>query len=450
MALKILDQYTEEFANREDIQKLAPHLEHHHKSLVEHTGTGNDFHGWMDLPERMLDDEQMWKKLDEIKQKWTKLAVTHIVVIGIGGSYLGAKALYEALKPPFSRQHQPQLVFAGHQMSAAYLDDLCVFLKNTSFGLIVISKSGTTLEPAMAFRILRNELEKQFGKQQTADRIVAITDAESGALRSLTNKAKWPSFIIEDSVGGRYSVFSPVGIVPLFLVGIDMKTMLNGALEMQNICVAETKMENNPALHYAALRYHFYNTGKPIEILASFQPELQYLAEWWKQLFGESDGKQHRGIFPASVIFSTDLHSMGQYIQDGMRAIFETFVLVKNKPGLMMFPGSENNEDGLDYLAGKSVSYINGMAEEATMLAHVEGGVPVIGISIDDLGTKALGELLYFFKFSCAIGGYLLGVNPFDQPGVETYKKNMFALLGKPGMEEESREILNKLQKSNG
>jgi glucose-6-phosphate isomerase len=446
MSITISDSLAKKFISESSYEQLQSVVVEKHKMLTEQIGAGNEFLGWLDLPERMLNDNDFWDKASQISQSWTSKNITHIVVIGIGGSYLGSKAIYEALGNPFGVQGKPELIFAGHHMSADYLDKMCQFLKNVSFGLIVISKSGTTLEPALAFRILRTLLSEAYGQQEADRRIVSITDASKGALRQLTNETAWPSFIIEDSVGGRYSVLSPVGIIPLLLAGYDVKALLEGALEMQHICHNETHIEKNPALKYAALRYLLYESGKQTELLASFQPEFQYFAEWWKQLFGESDGKGQKGIFPASVVFSTDLHSMGQYIQEGLRTIFETFIIFTKKPGNMVFPSSKNDEDGLNYLAGRPVAEVNNMAEQATMLAHMEGDVPVIGILTESLNPSNLGQLIYFFEFACAIGGYLLGVNPFDQPGVEAYKKNMFALLGKPGMENETKEILRKLE----
>jgi len=430
-------------------EEFKDQIELAHNQLINHTGLGNEFHGWMDLPERMLNDESFWTSTETIQLQWKKLNIQKIVVIGIGGSYLGTKAIYEALKPPFSDFDAPELIFAGHHMSAAYLDNLVKHLNNINFGIVIISKSGTTLEPAMAFRILKEKLISNFGVEGADQRIIAITDASKGALRKMVNTSGWTSFSIDDSVGGRYSVFSPVGIVPLLLVGIDMKSMLTAALQMQSVCIKKTNATENPALMYAAIRTLLFKENKTTEILSTFQPELQYLIEWWKQLFGESDGKNLSGIFPAGAIFSTDLHSMGQYIQEGLRVIFETFMIIKNKPGDMSFPSSDHDEDGLEYLAGRKVKEINSMAEQATMIAHHEGGVPVIGISIDSLNVKSLGELMYFFEFACAIGGYLLGINPFDQPGVEAYKKNMFALLGKPGMEKETASLHEKIKSMN-
>jgi glucose-6-phosphate isomerase len=446
MSITIHDQLAKPFIRAEAFEQLSVTLLGCHSQLIGQTGAGNDFLGWMDLPDRMLEDKGMWSETKRLSELWKEKRITHILVIGIGGSYLGARAIYDALRGQFSQNAAPKLLFCGHHMSAQYLDELIWFLKTVSFGVIVISKSGTTLEPALVFRIIRKLLNEKHGLQEANQRIIAITDAKSGALRNLTNQSGWPSFQIEDTVGGRYSVLSPVGLVPLFLAGIDVRKMLQEASAMRQICINKKTPEENPALHYAALRYLFYLSGRHAEILASFQPELQYFIEWWKQLFGESDGKDKKGIFPSGAVFSTDLHSMGQYIQDGMRILFETFLIIEQKPGSIVVPASSGNEDGLDYLNGRNISEINHLAEKATMLAHFEGNAPVIGISVGQLDEASFGSLIYFFEFACAIGGYLLMVNPFDQPGVEAYKRNMFALLGKPGMENQTLEILSKLK----
>ncbi len=449
MNIRIINRFVKDFISDSEIQKILPQLKLKHKQLVDHTGPGNEFHGWLDLPDKMQKNQSFWDLLEEISNSWKSRGITHIVVVGIGGSYLGSKAVYEALNQPFSHSEYPKLIFAGHHMSATYLEDLSCFLKEVSFGVLVISKSGTTLEPALAFRILRKILTDVYGEKEARSRIISVTDEKKGALRAMTREAGWSSFLIEDSVGGRYSVLSPVGLVPIALAGIDIRNLLIGAAEMQTLCLTEDSFEKNPALQYAAYRYLLLNSGKTVEILASFHPELQYFIEWWKQLFGESDGKNHKGIFPAGVVFSSDLHSLGQYIQEGMRIIFETMIVVTNPAGNILFPESEKNEDGLDYLKGRKVSDINILAAHATMLAHFEGQVPVIGIHVNELNEENIGRLIYFFEFACAIGGYLLGVNPFDQPGVEAYKRNMFALMGKPGMETTTNEIYQKLNPEN-
>jgi glucose-6-phosphate isomerase len=443
--ISINDSLVQPYINDEALKNISAKVTECQKKIKKKTGKGSEFLGWVDLPESMLKDNYMLKTLKKRRDTWAKMDVTHVVVIGIGGSYLGTKAVYEALSKSEEDDH-PILLFAGHHMSATYLESLCDFLKHVSFGVIVISKSGTTLEPALAFRILKEQLMQQFGEREMNERIIAITDKSKGALRQMADAAAWTSFVIEDSVGGRYSVLSPVGIVPLFIAGIDVEDLLDGAKIAQIFCDKHNSIQTNPALHYAALRYLLYGQEKPVEILASFQPEMQYMIEWWKQLFGESDGKNHSGIFPSGVIYSTDLHSMGQYVQEGKRIIFETFIVIEKKGGELLFPQSKNNEDGLNYLAGQKISHVNSMAEQATMLAHFEGEVPVIEIKVSQLNEHTLGQLIYFFEYACAIGGYLLDVNPFNQPGVEAYKNNMFALLGKPGMEEQTKLIQSKLQ----
>ncbi len=447
MAIRIHNQYVHPFIAEKDIEKITPQVENEFNKLISRLGAGNDFLGWLDLPSVMLDDLSFWDLTGRVTEQWKSKNISHIVIIGIGGSYLGSRAVAEALRPVFTPGSFPQLVFCGHHMSGIYLDNLCEFLKSVSFGTVVISKSGTTLEPAVAFRVIRKQMTEIFGEEETNNRIISITDRSKGALRKLTGNFGWPSFCINDSVGGRYSVLSPVGLVPLALAGFDIRRILEGAYDMRSLCMKSHDISQNPAVHYAVLRYLLYRSGRKIEILASFQPELQFFIEWWKQLFGESDGKENKGIFPSGVIFSTDLHSMGQYIQEGLRVIFETFVIFRNKSGIITVPCSSGNEDGLNYLAGRSVSEINHLAEQATMLAHYEGNVPVIGISAERCDEYSLGMLIYFFEFACAVGGYLLEVNPFDQPGVEAYKKNMFALLGQPGIEDKTAEILTKLGK---
>lgn len=445
MNIKINTNFADSFVSKNELEKLKPYLEFYHKSLVEKTGKGNDFLGWLDLPTEILNDNSLFEKVQSIKEKWEKLKITHIVVIGIGGSYLGTKAVSEALISEFDQSNNPKLIFAGHHMSSSYLNSLFQILDKLSFGVIVISKSGTTLEPALAFRLIKQKLVDRFGEENCNDRIVAITDKSKGALRKLANLNSWSSFDIADDIGGRYSVLSPVGIVPLMLAGLNVKELINGAIEAEKFLKSKFSFEDNPALKYAAIRYLLYNSGKPVELLVSFNPELQYFAEWWKQLFGESDGKDNKGIFPGSAIFSTDLHSMGQYIQEGLRVLFETFISVEGSDSSLVVPKTSADEDGLNYLAGREVAEINSKAAKATMLAHYEGNVPVIEISIPEMNEFNLGSLMYFFEFACAISGYLLDVNPFNQPGVEAYKLNMFALLGKPGMENETQEILRKL-----
>lgn len=410
--------------------------------LHDGTGAGNDFLGWVDLPSHY--DRALVEKMEELAKRW-KNEVETIVVIGIGGSYLGAKCAVEALSGAFharAKEGYPNIVFAGQNICEDYLGELLDYLKEKNFSLVVISKSGTTTEPAIAFRLLRELLERKCGAG-AAKRIVAITDAHKGALRKMAEENGFETFIVPDNVGGRYSVLTPVGLLPIALGGFDIRGMLDGAAEMERICSA--KDEKNPALLYAAIRNALYRSGKKIEILVNYNPRLNYFSEWWKQLFGESEGKQGKGIFPASVSFTTDLHSMGQYIQEGEKILFETTVLVEKSGKEIVVKAESNNEDGLNYLAGKRIGFINSMAQMGTMLAHCEGGVPNITFKVERIDEYNLGSLFYLFESACGISGYTLGVNPFDQPGVEAYKRNMFALLGKPGYEKASEELRKRI-----
>ncbi len=406
-------------------------------------GPGNDFLGWLDLPSRTTQAE-----LDEIQETANTLRHTcdYVVSVGIGGSYLGAKAVIEALNnsfdayQPVSAGH-PKVLFAGQNIGEDYLYELQDFLKDKNFGIIVISKSGTTTEPAIAFRLLKEQLEAQVGKSEACKRIVAITDAKRGALRQLATEEGYKTFVIDDNVGGRFSVLSPVGLLPIAVAGYDIKALMKGALDMQKA----TESSDNICQLYAMTRNALYQAGKKTEILVNYNPKLHYLGEWWKQLYGESEGKDLKGIFPAAVDFSTDLHSMGQWIQDGERTIFETVISVKEQNYTKVIPADEANLDGLNYIAGKRVDEVNKMAELGTLIAHVDGGVPNIHITIPALKEEYLGQLIYFFEKACGISGYILGVNPFNQPGVEDYKRNMFALLEKPGYEEATKAIQAKL-----
>ena len=368
-------------------------------------------------------------------------------MIGIGGSYLGARAVIEALTDSFDalrtgadRTH-PVILYAGNQIGEDYLSELCDLLRGRDFGIINISKSGTTTEPAIAFRILRSLLEENVGAAAAKERIVAVTDRARGALRTLADREGYKTYVIPDDVGGRYSVLTPVGLLPIAVAGIDIRALVRGAVEMERAVGPDVPFDRNPALRYAAARQTLYREGKKIEILANFHPKLHYVGEWWKQLYGESEGKDHRGLFPAAVDLTTDLHSMGQWIQQGERTIFETVVSIDAPERTLSVPTDADNLDGLNYLAGRRVDEINKMAELGTRLAHASGGVPNIRVSIPRLTADHLGRLLYFFEAACGISGYLSGVNPFDQPGVEAYKRNMFALLDKPGFEAESRAI---------
>ncbi|MBD5170772.1 MAG: glucose-6-phosphate isomerase [Bacteroidales bacterium] len=406
------------------------------------TGAGNDFLGWVDLPTRTPAS-----LVDEINATAADLSnqCDVVVAIGIGGSYLGAKAVIEALGDSFAeaKPGAPRVVFAGQNIGEDYLFELQEYLRGKRFGIIVISKSGTTTEPAIAFRLLKAQLEEQVGKERAKDLIVAITDAHRGALRQLATEEGYRTFVIEDSVGGRFSVLSPVGLLPIAVAGFDIKALLAGAAQMQRATINANA--TNQAALYAAARNALYRAGKKIEILVNYNPKLHYFGEWWKQLYGESEGKDHRGIFPAAVDNSTDLHSMGQWIQDGERTIFETVLTVGKVHHSVTIPTDEANLDGLNYIAGKHVDEVNKMAELGTRLAHVDGGVPNIVITVPELNENYLGQLIYFFEKACGISGYLLGVNPFNQPGVEAYKKNMFALLEKPGYEAETEAIKKRL-----
>ena len=411
-------------------------------ALHNGTGKGSDFLGWLNLPSS-IDEAHLTDIENTAKILRDNCEV--VVVIGIGGSYLGAKAVIDALSNSFdwlqTERKSPAIVYAGQNIGEDYLYELQELLKNKKFGIIVISKSGTTTEPALAFRLLKTQLEDQQGKTTAQKLIVAITDKSRGALRTLATQEGYKTFIIDDNIGGRYSVLSPVGLLPIAVAGFNVRQLVAGALKMETVCGLETSFEENPASQYASVRNELYKSGKGIEILVNFHPKLHFIGEWWKQLFGESEGKENKGIFPASVDFTSDLHSMGQWIQQGVRTIFETVITIKESNYTKIFPTSEDNLDGLNFLAGKRVDDVNKMAELGTMIAHIDGGVPNLKIELPKLNEYYLGELMYFFEKACGISGYLLGVNPFDQPGVEAYKKNMFALLEKPGFEAETKAI---------
>jgi len=415
-------------------------------ALHNGSGQGSDFLGWLNLPSSIYDAH-----LSDIENtaKLLRENCEVVVVIGIGGSYLGAKAVIDALSNSFdwlqTERKSPVVVYAGQNIGEDYLYELQELLKTKKFGIISISKSGTTTEPALAFRLLKTQLEEQQGKAAAQQLIVAVTDKSRGALRTLATQEGYKTYVIEDNIGGRYSVLSPVGLLPIAVAGFDIRQLVAGAVSMEKKCGLETSFEENPAAQYAAVRNELYKSGKKIEILVNFHPKLHFVAEWWKQLYGESEGKDNLGIYPASVDLTTDLHSMGQWIQEGERSIFETVISIKETNYTKIFPHDENNLDGLNFLAGKRVDEVNKMAELGTMIAHIDGGVPNLKIELPKLNEYYLGELLYFFEKACGISGYLLGVNPFDQPGVEAYKKNMFALLEKPGFEAETKAIKARL-----
>ena len=417
------------------------------KVLEDESGAGNDFLGWKHLPTQT--PESLITDCEAIRDDWKGKGVDLVVVIGIGGSYLGAKCALEALSHNFSKQlsakkDAPEIVFAGNNLSEEYISELMDLVQERNVACVVISKSGTTTEPAVAFRIIKQYIETRYGKAEAANRIVAVTDAKRGALKSLSTQEGYRTFVIEDNVGGRFSVLTPVGILPIVLGGFDIRAMLKGAAEMEAACAVAS--EENPAVQYAAMRNLLYaEYGKKIEILVSFNPKFQYLGEWWKQLYGESEGKDGKGIFPASVLFTTDLHSMGQYIQDGERMLMETVVTVENASRSVIIESDEQNLDGLNFLAGKHVEECNAMAELGTKLAHIDGGVPQLGVSVEKIDEYNLGQLFYFFEKACGISAYILGVNPFNQPGVEAYKKNMFALLNKPGYEAQGEELRKRI-----
>lgn len=417
------------------------------EALENGTCPGNDFLGWLHLP-TSITPEFLGEIQDTANTLRDKCEV--IVVAGIGGSYLGARAVIEALGNSFAwltaEKKNPIILFAGNNIGEDYLFELTEYLKGKKFGVINISKSGTTTETALTFRLLKKQCEAQRGKAEAKDVIVAVTDAKKGAARTCADKEGYKSFIIPDNIGGRFSVLTPVGLLPIACAGFDVKQLVSGAQEMERVCGKEVPFNQNPAALYAAVRNGLYSeAGKKIEIVVNFQPKLHFFAEWWKQLFGESEGKDNKGIFPAACDFTTDLHSMGQWIQEGERSIFETVISIEEPENKLLFPHDEENLDGLNFLEGKRIDDVNKMAELGTRLAHADGGVPNIRISVPRLNAYYIGQLIYFFEIACGISGNLLQVNPFNQPGVEAYKKNMFALLNKPGYEAESKAIRERL-----
>lgn len=434
-----------DFVSKSDIDAYSKAVAQASVALEDGTGKGNDFLGWLHLPSSIT--EEMIQDIEETARQ-LRSTCDAVVVAGIGGSYLGAKAVIEALSDSFSwlkKGDSPVILFAGNNISEDYLAELTELLRNRRFGIINISKSGTTTETALTFRLLKTQLEQQEGKAEASKRIVAITDKAKGALRQLSTQEGYKTFVIPDNVGGRFSVLTPVGLLPIAVAGFDIRQLISGAVEMEKNCGKDISFDQNLAAIYAATRNELYRRGKKIEILVNFHPKLHYLAEWWKQLYGESEGKEGKGIYPASVDFTTDLHSMGQWIQEGERIIFETVISVATPEKKVIFPHDDENLDGLNFLAGKRVDEVNKMAELGTQLAHVDGGVPNLRIEIPALNEFYIGELIYFFEKACGISGYILGVNPFDQPGVEAYKKNMFALLEKPGYEKETEAIKKRL-----
>ena len=436
------------FLEKGAVEAFEPKVKEAQAALENGTCPGNDFLGWLHLPSSLTPDflDEVQAVANTLRQKCEV-----VVVAGIGGSYLGARAVIEALSNSFAWLQQdnenPTILFAGNNIGEDYLYELTEYLKGKKFGVINISKSGTTTETALTFRLLKRQCEAQRGKEEARDVIVAVTDAVRGAARLCADKEGYKTFVIPDNVGGRFSVLTPVGLLPIAIAGYDIKALVEGAQQMEKLTAADVPFDENIAAQYAAVRNALYQkAGKKIEIMVNYQPKLHFIAEWWKQLYGESEGKDLLGIFPASCDFTTDLHSMGQWIQEGERTIFETVISVEQTKNRVDFPFDEENLDGLNFLAGKRVDEVNKMAELGTRLAHVDGGVPNIRIIVPELNEYYIGQLLYFFEIGCGISGNVLGVNPFNQPGVEAYKKNMFALLNKPGYEAESQAIQQRLK----
>ncbi len=437
-----------DFLSEEDILKQSAQATACNQALHDGSRAGNDFLGWVTLPSSIT--EEVLREIEDAAAV-LRTRCEAVVVVGIGGSYLGARAVIDALSDSFDwlqdkeARKNPVIVYAGNNISEDYLHELTGYLRNKEFGIINISKSGTTTEPALAFRLLKDQLENKVGKEEASKRIVAITDASRGALRSLATTEGYKTFVIPDNVGGRYSVLTPVGLLPIAVAGINIRKLVGGAVEIEKATGPSASFDYNLPAIYAVIRNELYKQGKRIEILVNYHPKLHFLAEWWKQLYGESEGKENVGIFPAAVDFTTDLHSMGQWIQEGERTIFETVISIREPNRKVEIPHDDRDLDGLNFLEGKRVDEVNKMAELGTRIAHVDGGVPNLLIELPRLNEQFIGQLIYFFEKACGISGYLLGINPFDQPGVEAYKKNMFALLEKPGYEEATRAIKSRL-----
>lgn len=434
--------------DRQEISAMEEAVSHAHNLLHQKKGAGSEYTGWVDWP--LAYDREEFSRIKQAAAKIISQSEV-LLVIGIGGSYLGAKSALEMLthtfynQLPAAKRKTPAVYFVGHQLSAAYLTDLFELLEGKEISVNVISKSGTTTEPAIAFRIIREYMEKRYGKAGARERIFATTDRERGALKQMADEEGYECFVIPDDIGGRYSVLTAVGLLPVAAAGVDIDEIMAGAGAGHDL-YAVASLAENPCYQYAALRNLLYRKGKYIELLVNYDPSLQYFAEWWKQLFGESEGKDHKGLFPASVNFTTDLHSMGQYIQDGLRNLFETVIHIEQAGAELVVQHEVNNLDGLNFLAGKSLPFINRRAMEGTLLAHADGGVPNVVIHVPRLDPYYYGQMVYFFEKACGISGYLLGINPFDQPGVEAYKRNMFALLGKPGFEKEREALESRLR----
>jgi len=430
------------FYTSEEFEMMKEEVNAAHKLLRAKTGPGNDFLGWLDLPVDYDKDEFARIKKAALKIKEQSQV---LLAIGIGGSYLGARAAIEMLKKYFNN-NGVEVIFVGHQISGTYVAELLEYLKDKDFSINVISKSGTTTEPAIAFRIFKDYIEKRYGKEEAKNRIYATTDKARGALKTLANTEGYETFIVPDDVGGRFSVLTPVGLLPIAAAGIDIDAMMQGAKDAYDL-YKEENIEDNDALTYALVRNLLYRKGKKLEMLVNYEPRLLFFAEWWKQLYGESEGKDGKGIWITSASFSSDLHSLGQMIQEGERTIFETVLNIESPVADVVIESTDDNLDGLNFLAGKTMDYVNKMAMAGTMIAHVDGGVPNIKVNIPNVSAYSFGYMVYFFEFACGVSAYTLGVNPFNQPGVEAYKKNMFALLGKPGYEQMKAELEAKLNK---
>ena len=447
MKLNFSYQFAKNFFNEDELKQIKPYVELANEVLTSKTGAGNDFLGWVDLPETYDKDEfaRIKKAAEKIKNDSEVL-----VVIGIGGSYLGAKAAIEFLSHSFynnlpkDKRKTPEIYFAGTNMSGVYLQHLIDVVGDRDFSVNVISKSGTTTEPAIAFRVFKKMLEEKYGKEEAAKRIYATTDKAKGALKTLATAEGYETFVVPDNVGGRFSVLTAVGLLPIAAAGINIDDLMAGAKDAMND-FANKNMDENQALQYAAVRNILHRKGKDLELMVNYEPRVHYLAEWWKQLFGESEGKDGKGLYPTSADFSADLHSLGQYIQEGKRLFFETVVSIGKPEVEFIIESDKDNLDGLNFIAGKTLDYVNKKATDGVILAHVDGNVPNLGVNIPEATPYHLGYTFYFFEKACGVSGYLLGVNPFDQPGVEAYKKNMFALLGKPGYEEAGKELEKKL-----
>ena len=447
MKLNFNYQFAKNFFNENELKQIKPYVELANEVLTSKSGAGSDFLGWVDLPENYDKDEfaRIKKAAEKIKNDSEVL-----IVIGIGGSYLGAKAAIEFLSHSFynnlpkDKRKTPEIYFAGTNMSGVYLQHLIEVVGDRDFSVNVISKSGTTTEPAIAFRVFKKMLEEKYGKEEAAKRIYATTDKEKGALKTLATAEGYETFVVPDNVGGRFSVLTAVGLLPIAAAGIDIDDLMAGAKDAMND-FANKNMDENQALQYAAVRNILHRKGKDLELMVNYEPRVHYLAEWWKQLFGESEGKDGKGLYPTSADFSADLHSLGQYIQEGKRLFFETVVSIGKPEVEFVIESDKDNLDGLNFIAGKTLDYVNKKATDGVILAHIDGNVPNLGVNIPEATPYHLGYTFYFFEKACGVSGYLLGVNPFDQPGVEAYKKNMFALLGKPGYEEAGKELEKKL-----